>query len=108
MIAALDSEGRVWFTVCHANTDSNVMTLFLYHLKEKLDLETPGWQEDTYFMLDNASYHKSEKTRTAANLLGLKLIFSGPYSYSAAPIETLFSQLKNRELNPEGLPTSKK
>ena len=107
MIAALDSEGNLWFTFCHANTDSNVMTLFLYNLKAKLDQETPGWQEDTYCLLDNASYHKSGKTRTAANLLGLKLIFSGPYSYSAAPIETLFSALKDRELNPEGLPTSK-
>ena len=32
MITALDSEGRVWFTLSHANTDSNMMTLFLLFL----------------------------------------------------------------------------
>ena len=34
--------------------------------------------------------------------------FSGPYSYSAAPIELLFGGLKNRELNPDGLTTGKR
>jgi len=108
LIAAMDTDGRVWFSLTHANTDSNIMALFLHHLKEKLDQETPGWEEGTYFQVDNAPYHTSEKTRLAANLLRLKLIFSGPYSYSAAPIELLFSAIKHGELNPEGLPTSKK
>jgi len=40
--------------------------------------------------------------------LGLKVIFTGPYSYDAAPIETLFSQLKCGELNPDRLQTGKK
>ena len=31
----------------------------------------------------------------------IKVIFSGPYSYSDAPIERLFSALKDGELNPE-------
>ena len=33
MIAALDTEGMAWYTLSHANTDSNMMTLFLHHLK---------------------------------------------------------------------------
>ena len=32
LIAAIDTDGNVWFTLSHANTDSNMMTLFLYHL----------------------------------------------------------------------------
>ena len=32
MITALDTDGRVWFTLSHANTDSNMMTLFLLFL----------------------------------------------------------------------------
>ena len=40
--------------------------------------------------------------------MGLNLIFSAPYSYSAAPIETLFSNLKLGELNPERLTTGKR
>ena len=57
---------------------------------------------------DNAKYHSSENTRSVIKSLGLKVIFSGPYSYSAAPAEMLFSSLKMGELNPELKPTTKK
>ena len=43
MIAAVDTEGHAWFTLSHANTDSNMMSLFLYYLTKTLDRETPGW-----------------------------------------------------------------
>jgi hypothetical protein len=108
MIAAIDTDGHVWFALSHANTDSNMMALFFWHLAKALDRESPGWQDQTVFLLDNASYHSSAETRAATQALGLKLIFSGPYSYSAAPIELLFGGLKAGELNPENLPTGKK
>lgn len=38
----------------------------------------------------------------------LKTMYSGPYSYSAAPAELVFAALKLGELNPERLPTGKK
>ena len=84
------------------------MALFLNSLVKKLDSETPGWQEDTVFLLDNASYHTSDETRAVFRTLGLKILFSGPYSYSAAPVELLFGGLKNGELNPGGLTTGKR
>ena len=59
VIAALDTEGNIWFTLSHANTDSNTMALFLQYLTQALDSEIPGWQEDTVFLMDNASYHSS-------------------------------------------------
>ena len=108
MIAALDTDGRVWFTLSHANTDSNMIQLFLLSLIKKLDIETPGWQEDTVFLWDNASYHKSEETKIITQQLGLSTIFSGPYSYSAAPIELLFGGLKVGQLNKEGVATGKR
>ena len=40
--------------------------------------------------------------------LQLPLIYSGPYSYSSAPIELMFAALKLGDLNPERLPTGKK
>ena len=43
MIAAIDTEGRVWFALSHSTTDSNTMALFLQHLTQTLDQETPGW-----------------------------------------------------------------
>ena len=35
-------------------------------------------------------------------------MFSGPYGYDAAPIETLFSHIKLGDLNPENQPTGKR
>ena len=32
MISAIDTDGNIWFTLSHANTDSNMFTLFLYSL----------------------------------------------------------------------------
>ena len=43
MIAALDTDGNVWFTLAHSNSDSNMMALFLHSLTETLDRESPGW-----------------------------------------------------------------
>ena len=38
----------------------------------------------------------------------LPLIYSGPYSYSSAPIESVLAALKLGELNPQRLPTGKR
>ena len=94
LIVAMDTEGQVWFTSSHANTDSNTFTLFLYHLKHELERECPNFLEDTYFLLDNASYHSSEETQATIKTLGFKVVYTGPYSYSACPIEMLFRNLK--------------
>ena len=95
-------------TLAHSNSDSNMMALFLHSLTETLDAESPGWQDDTVILWDNATYHTSEETRAVIRSLGIKVIYSGPYSYSSAPIETLFSALKLGELNAEGLSTGKR
>lgn len=50
---------------------------------------------DSVILLDNAKYHTSEDTREAMRKLDIPVIFSGPYSYSSAPIERLFAGLKN-------------
>ena len=39
--------------------------------------------------------------------LGLKIIYSAPYSYDGAPIELLFGSLKIGELNEKKEPTGK-
>ena len=37
MIAALDTEGRIWCSLTQANTDADVMCLFIRKLAEQLD-----------------------------------------------------------------------
>ena len=59
-------------------------------------------------LLDNASYHHSQTTRNAMKKLGLRVIYSGPYSFSAAPIETYFAHLKTGDLNPLKLQLGKR
>ena len=43
LLAALDTNGKIWFSLTHANTDANVMTMFLRYLARQLDQESPGW-----------------------------------------------------------------
>jgi hypothetical protein len=75
MITALDTEGRVWFSLSHANTDSNTMMIFLHHLTKALDNETPDWRDKTLLLLDNASYHRSHEIKVTIKKLGLKIIY---------------------------------
>ena len=59
-------------------------------------------------MLDNAPYHTGEEIRDYLHKMQVPIIYSGPYSYCAAPVETIFSFLKLGELNEEGIATGKK
>ena len=108
MIAALDSDGRVYFSLGHANTDQDVFMLFMRHLVAQLDRETPGWQENSIILLDNAPYHSGEEIREYLRKMQVPVMYSAPYSYSAAPIETLFSLLKLNEINLASESTGKK
>ena len=73
-----------------------------------LDEEEPTWREDTVILLDGARYHTGEEVREYLQKMQLRVVWSAPYSYSAAPIELLFGGLKFGELNPEKLPTGKR
>ena len=85
-----------------------MIALFLLSLTKALDNETPDWRENTVFLWDGASYHKSAETKAIMLRLGLKVIYSGPYSYSATSAEYLFGTLKNNEFNRDRIPTGKK
>ena len=108
MIAALDTEGCIYYSLTQANTDSDVMMIFLQHLVEQLDLERPSWRDDTVLLLDGAKYHTGSQVREYMRKLDLQIIWSGPYSYSTAPIETVFATLKLGELNLDRKPSGKK
>ena len=99
MISALDTEGRVYFSLSHANTDQDTFMLFLCHLVAKLDEDTPGWQEDSCISMDNAKWHSGQDIRSYMRKMQLPFLYSGPYAFSSAAIETLFAHLKLGELN---------
>ena len=84
------------------------MLVYLQHLITRLDEETPGWKEESVILLDGARYHTGEAIRRYIHKMQISVIWSAPYSYSTAPVESLFSCLKFGELNPNRLPMGKK
>ena len=108
MFAAVDTEGEVYFSLIQSNSNNRVMELFLRQLVIKLDNEDADWRENTVILHDNAPYATSESTLELMAGLKLPMLFTGPHSYSAAPIELLFASLKSVDLNPENLPQGKR
>ena len=108
VIAAIDTEGHVWFALTQANTDSNVLLTFLRHLIQIMAEQLPGFEKETVFLLDGARYHTSPEMRHYYEQLGVQVMFTAPYSYTTSPIERLFSGLKFGELNYQGLPCGKR
>ena len=84
------------------------MVTFLQHLTKQLDKEAAGWQENTTFLLDNATWHNSEEIKEQFAKMRLNITYSAPYCYSSAPVEMVFAALKFGDLNPDRLPTGKK
>ena len=54
MIAALDTNGQVFFSLVQANSNSEVMDIFFNELAKKLDSDRPGWRKTHVILLDNA------------------------------------------------------
>ena len=91
MLAAIDTDGRVFIALTTSNTTSEVICLFVSQLVELLEEEVPGFRENTVLQFDGATYHRSAETRNYLANVGVKTIISGPYGYEIAPIEMFFS-----------------
>ena len=63
---------------------------------------------DTRILMDNASYNKTDEVKEHIQRLKMPVIFSGPYSYDAAPIERFFGYFKQGRVMPEIEPAGKK
>ena len=85
VLAALDTDGRGFYALTQANTDSDVFMMFMSCLCRKLDSELVDWKDNTVLLLDNARYHVSEECVLFLRRLGVQVMLSGPYSYSKCP-----------------------
>ena len=74
----------------------------------KLDQENAEWRSNTVILLDNAPYHASESTIELMEGLNIPILFTGPHSYDAAPIELLFAAFKSRDINPRHVQQGKR
>ena len=77
MIAGIDTDGRLYLSLTQQNTDSDVMLMFLSRLANLLSQEDKDWRDDTYWLLDNAAYHRSKEVRQCLIKLGVKTILLG-------------------------------
>jgi hypothetical protein len=63
IIAAISNKGRIFFSVNQGSTTSITFSYFIASLCQKLDQSNSRWRESSVFLLDNASFHKSQDTR---------------------------------------------
>jgi len=84
------------------------MEVFFIHLVKMLDEQRPAWRKNHVIQMDNAPYHKSNDTLRLLEHLRIPVIFTGPHSYDASPVELLFAAFKSNDINPRHVPTGKK
>ena len=107
MIAALDTDGNSYMTLMQPNSNARTMELFFTNFIKLLDEKDKYWRKTTIIMLDGASYHTSESMMRFYKDNRVPLIFTGPHSYAASPIELFFAAFKKDDINPSKVPTGK-
>ena len=100
IIAAVGSDGCLFYTINRGKTNSWSFLLFIIKLVEHLNRKDPSWRSKTVFMLDNAMYHRSNLTKSKLDDLKIPLMYMGPYQFRLAPIELFYSYIKGKDLNP--------
>ena len=108
MITGLDTNGSVFVSLSDSNTNSPVMQLFFSHFIRMMDKKRKDWRRDTVILLDGAPYHTSLVMMEYYEEQQLPLLFTGPHSYAASPIELFFAHFKRSDINPRKLPLGKK
>ena len=92
MFVALDTAGQVYLSLLQSNSNSKVMEIFLRQLVLKLDREDADGRDSTVILHDNAPYATSESTLELMKGLRIPMVYTGPYSYDAAPVELVVGQ----------------
>ena len=108
MLTCLDTNGKVYISLVQSNTNTQIIKLFFDALVKMLDKEDKNWRKTTIVMMDNASWHVNDDALRAYSELNIPILFTGPQSYAASPIELLFAAFKKEDINPERVPTGKK
>ena len=76
----------MWF---EGNTDTNIFNEWI----EKFLL--PNLKKNQVIVMDNATFHKSETTKTLIESANCKLLYLPPYSPDFNPIEQKWGHVKN-------------
>ena len=107
MIVGLDTDGEVYLSLIQSNSNAKIMEIFFRQLTLKLDAQRPNWRQSHVILMDNATYHTNPTILNVLELLRIPVIFTGPHSYKASPVETFFAAFKAADINPRKLATGK-
>ncbi|KAK1517409.1 hypothetical protein CABS01_16637 [Colletotrichum abscissum] len=92
ILPAYTQDGVIHFRVYEGSTDAKVFESFI----EILLLHCGRWPEPrSVLIMDNASFHHSDRIRDMCAAAGVVLLYSAPYSPDIIPIEHYFGELKN-------------
>ena len=83
------------------------MELFFKRLVRKLDEDAKYWRSNSVIIMDGAPYHTSNATLDLLKQLDVPVMFLGPHSYDASPVELFFAWFKSADINPRKIPQSK-
>ena len=108
MIVGIDTRGQIYLSLLQSNNNASTMRIFFHSLVKRLDAERKYWHKNTIIMLDNAKYHTCSATLKVLEELGVTVLFTGPHSYSASPVELFFAAFKRTDINPRHVSTGKK
>ncbi|KAF4486484.1 hypothetical protein CGGC5_v005827 [Colletotrichum fructicola Nara gc5] len=92
ILPAYTQDGVIHFRVFEGSTDAKVFESFIETLLHYCGL----WPEPrSVLIMDNASFHHSDRIREMCTAAGVVLLYSAPYSPDIIPIEHFFGELKN-------------
>ena len=107
MITAIDTNGSLYISLLQANSNSNVMEMFYTHFLKLLEKKSKNWRDNTIILQDGAPYHHSSPMMDFYKENQVPVMFTGPHSYDASPIELFFAAFKSQDVNPTHLPLGK-
>lgn len=91
ILPAYSQDGIVMSRVFRGSTDASVFEDFV----EELLQHCGKWPEPkSVLVMDNASFHHSDRIKQLCSDAGVKLMYLPPYSPDLNPIEEFFSELK--------------
>jgi transposase len=91
ILPAYTQEGTLLSRVFQGSTDANMFEDFI----EQLLHHCNRWPEqNSVIVMDNASFHRTQRIRQMCLDAGVELVFLPPYSPDFNPIEEFFSELK--------------
>jgi transposase len=91
ILPAYTQDGVLFYRVFQGSTDSAIFEDFVDQLLQHCG----RWPEPkSVLVMDNASFHHSERVRESCLRAGVKLVFLPPYSPDLNPIEEFFGDLK--------------